>query len=42
MPGALSDKVLDFTGESVVQCDVPVLKYNFLSDGDMQMIAMKI
>ena len=26
MPGALWDKVTDFTGEPVVQCDVPPVK----------------
>ena len=30
MPGALWDKVIDFTDEPVVQCDVPTVKKNFI------------
>ena len=33
MPGALRDKIIDFTDEPVVQCDVPAAK-NTLLDND--------
>ena len=32
MPGALWDKVIDFTEESVVQCDVPAVNNTSLDD----------
>ena len=34
MPGALWDKVTDFTDESVVQRDVPAVKNTSLNDDD--------
>ena len=34
MPGALWDKVTDFTDESVVQCDVKAVKNTSLDDDD--------
>ena len=34
MPGALWDKVTDFTDEPVIQCDVPAVKNNSLGDDD--------
>ena len=34
MPGELWDKVIDFTNESVVQCDFPAVKNTSLDDDD--------
>ena len=34
MPWALWDTVIDFTDESVVQCDVPAVKNTSLDDND--------
>ena len=34
MPGTFWDKVIDFTDELVVHCDVPVVKSTSLDDDD--------
>ena len=34
MPGAFQDKVIDFTDQPVVQCDVPAVKNTSLDDDD--------
>ena len=35
MPGAFWDKVIDFTNEPVVQCDVPAIKKTSLDDDNV-------
>ena len=34
MPGAFWDKLINFTDEPVVQCDVPAVKNTLLDDDD--------
>ena len=34
MPGVFWDKVIDFTDESVVQCDLPAVKKYFMNNDD--------
>ena len=41
LPGLFPDKatpVIDFPDETVIQCDVPVIKILFLGDVNIQMI----
>ena len=40
--GKLSDKVLDFTDEAVVQCHVPVSLKKVVNDSDIQVIVNKL
>ena len=36
------DKAINFANESVVKCDVPVVKNTFVDDGNIQIVTKKI
>ena len=36
IPGVFLNKVVNFTHEPVVECDVPVVKHTFVNDGNIQ------